>query len=44
MAANDTAFSGRTLIRFREIEEDSCLWRLRCNDSELRARVQALLN
>jgi len=45
MVANDTAsFSGGALIRLRETEEDSCLWRLRCKASAFRAHVQTLLS
>ena len=43
MVANTAPFSRRTLIRLREIEEDSCLWRLRCEDHGFRAHVQTLL-
>ena len=44
MVANNTAsFSRQMLIRLREIEEESCLWRLRCEDNGLRAHVQTLL-
>jgi len=44
MVAIDAAFASRTLIRLRETEEDSCLWRLRCEDGEFRAHVQILLS
>jgi hypothetical protein len=44
MVANNTASNSRqALIRLREIEEDSCLWRLRCDDSGFRAHVQTIL-
>ncbi|KAF8160934.1 armadillo-type protein [Crassisporium funariophilum] len=35
--------SHSTLLRLRESDEDSCLWRLRCEDSGVRARIQNLL-
>lgn len=38
-----TGFSGRTLVRLKETEEDSCLWRLRCEDNGFRTHVQTLL-
>jgi AP-4 complex subunit epsilon-1 len=30
-------------IRLRESEEESCLWRLRCDDLELRTTIKRLL-
>lgn len=44
MMAHTAASSSRTLIRLRETEEDSCLWRLRCEDNGFRTHVQTLLS
>ncbi|KAF5385880.1 hypothetical protein D9615_002371 [Tricholomella constricta] len=33
----------RAVLRLKESEEDSCLWRVRCSDTSLRAHVKQLL-
>lgn len=31
------------VLRLRDADEESCLWRLRCEDAELRNRIKRLL-
>jgi len=41
---NDLLRANAIALRLRESEEDSCLWRLRCADALLGAKVQVMLN
>lgn len=40
----DLVHANAMALRLRESEEDSCLWRLRCADARLGAKVQVMLN
>jgi AP-4 complex subunit epsilon-1 len=35
--------SVQAALRLRESEEESCLWRLRCSDDDLRTRIKGVL-
>jgi AP-4 complex subunit epsilon-1 len=43
LMVDGTAASRRTALRLRDSEEDGCLWRLRCSDDGLRARIKRVL-